>query len=86
MQSGKKIETTLTTFTCRKLKYFSKEFYKEKLLDLNWMELFNSNESNVTWDILIRNIRKILDTYNPEEHTRTYQRKRKGYLMRYLSK
>lgn len=60
-----KKDTKLVTFTCRKLKYFCNDFYKEKLLSLNWEDLYNSNDPNKVWEILVNSIRTILDKYYP---------------------
>lgn len=63
----KKMKETklLTSFTCRKLKYFDIEVLKEKLLEYNWTELYNSTDPNIGWTILITHIRNILDQLYP---------------------
>lgn len=60
-----KLAAKLVSFTCRKLKYFDADFYKQKLLELDWTELYNSGDPEVGWCLLIGNIRKTLDSHYP---------------------
>lgn len=67
IRKKQKWEHELTTFTCRKLKYFNAEFYKEKLLEKSWDELYDTPDPNTAWTILINHIRQVLDKYYPEK-------------------
>lgn len=53
----------ISTFECRKLKHFDEEFFKEKLLELDWSSLYDSGNPVEGWDMMIRSIRTILNRY-----------------------
>lgn len=60
-----KTETKLVSFKCRKLKYFCVDFYKEKILALNWEKLYETSDPNLGLELLINNIRLVLDRHYP---------------------
>lgn len=60
-----KEQKLVTTFRCRRLKYFDIETLKGRLLDIDWSDLYESTDPNLGWEILITHIRNVLDDLYP---------------------